>query len=59
MNNRQNSIRFNLSFWVLYFLYEWLGMGAATDQYYVYFLKACTSFSDSLCGVVFINSFVI
>ncbi|MET3128219.1 sensor histidine kinase YesM [Arcicella rosea] len=44
MNNRQNSISFNLSFWVLYFLYEWLGMGAATDQYYVYFLKACTSF---------------
>ena len=44
MNNRQNSIRFNITFWVLYFLYEWLGMGAATDQYYVYFLKACTSF---------------
>ncbi|MEA5260736.1 histidine kinase [Arcicella aquatica] len=43
MNERFNTIRFNLIFWTLYFLYEWLGMGAATDQYYVYFIKACTS----------------
>lgn len=41
MQERFNTIRFNLVFWTIYFLYEWLGRGASIDHYDYYFVKAC------------------
>lgn len=40
MKERFNTIRFNLIFWTIYFLYEWLGRGASIDQYGFYFVKS-------------------
>lgn len=40
MKERLNTIRFNLVFWTIYFLYEWLGRGASIDQYEFYFVKS-------------------
>ncbi|RYU96064.1 sensor histidine kinase [Emticicia agri] len=41
MIDKKTSIRFNLIFWLLYFLYEWLGGGAMTENYHGSFVKAC------------------
>jgi len=43
MKERISTIRFNLIFWSIYFLYEWLAMGAANDLFYISFLKACAT----------------
>lgn len=43
MKERISTIRFNLIFWTIYFLYEWLAMGAANDLFYISFLKACST----------------
>ncbi|MBN8577243.1 MAG: histidine kinase [Cytophagales bacterium] len=32
---------FSLVFWLLYFLYEWLGNGVLDDEYWRYFINAC------------------
>lgn len=37
----KKEIKFNLLFWCLYFLYEWLGNAAVDDEYYRYFINAC------------------
>lgn len=34
-------IVFNLIFWSLYFLYEWLGLAALSGNYGLYFINAC------------------
>lgn len=34
-------IKFNFLFWLLYFVYEWLGNAAVDDEYYRYFVNAC------------------
>ncbi len=44
MKERFNTIWFNLIFWTIYFLYEWLGRGASIDQYDFYFVKSCVHF---------------
>ena len=41
MIDKKTSIRFDLIFWLLYFLYEWLGVGAMTENYHASFIKAC------------------
>jgi two-component system, LytTR family, sensor kinase len=41
MSDKKRVIAFKILFWLLYFLYEWLGHGAATDQYAMYFESAC------------------
>lgn len=43
MKERFSTIKFNLIFWPIYFLYEWLAMGAANDLFYISFLKACST----------------
>lgn len=43
MKERISTIKFNLIFWIIYFLYEWLAMGAANDMFYISFLKACAT----------------
>ncbi|MEY4934136.1 MAG: hypothetical protein RIS64_495 [Bacteroidota bacterium] len=47
MSDKKRAIGFNILFWLLYFLYEWLGHGAATDQYALYFESACFNISTS------------
>src|SRR5690348_6085570 len=32
---------FNLTFWLLYFLYEWCGLAALSGNYSLYFINAC------------------
>jgi sensor histidine kinase YesM len=34
-------LRFNLIFWPVYFMYQWLALGGAKDQYLMYFKRAC------------------
>ncbi|RFS16022.1 sensor histidine kinase [Emticicia sp. C21] len=41
MIDKKTFIRFNLIFWILYFLYEWLGGGAMTENYHASLIKAC------------------
>ena len=41
MIDKKTFIRFNLIFWLLYFLYEWLGGGAMTENYNASLIKAC------------------
>ncbi len=41
MIDKKTFIRFNLIFWLLYFLYEWLGGGAMTENYHASLIKAC------------------
>jgi len=43
MNERISTIKFNLIFWTIYFLYEWLAMGVTFDMMYLSFLKACST----------------
>lgn len=40
MIDKKTSIRFNLIFWLIYFLYEWLGVGAMTENYHASLIKA-------------------
>ncbi len=47
MRDKKRAIGFNILFWLLYFLYEWLGHGAATDQYAMYFESACFNISTA------------
>jgi sensor histidine kinase YesM len=41
MKERISTIKFNLIFWIIYFLFEWLTMVASNDFSFVYFLRAC------------------
>ncbi|MEO8712736.1 MAG: histidine kinase [Parafilimonas sp.] len=40
-SNFRNHIAFNLIFWLIYFLYEWLGLAALSWQFNTYFINAC------------------
>ncbi|MEQ5790746.1 histidine kinase [Muricauda sp. NFXS6] len=39
MRNRE--VRFNIYFWLIYFLYEWLGLASVGDEFDRYFETAC------------------
>ncbi len=58
MEVKNRNILFNSIFWVLYFLYEWLGQGSLEDEYYRYFINACmvvpTAFLASYLSVHFL-----
>lgn len=41
MKERFSTIKFNLIFWTIYFLFEWLTMVASNDFSSIYFLRAC------------------
>lgn len=35
------SVTFNIVFWILYFLYEWVGLAALSGEFRKYFINAC------------------
>ncbi len=41
MQQRSLPLRFNVVFWLLYFLYEWFGLAALSGDYSSYFINAC------------------
>lgn len=41
MQQKKISLLFNVVFWLLYFLYEWLGLAALSGNYGSYFINAC------------------
>jgi sensor histidine kinase YesM len=41
MNYNKNNVRLGVLFWLLYFLYEWLGQAAFSCEYRRYFINAC------------------
>jgi hypothetical protein len=43
-----NDIAFNVMFWLLYFLYQWLGLASLYGDYDGYFLNACMALPVSL-----------
>ena len=45
--NKIRYIHFNAIFWIVYFLYEWIGRGSVTDEYYRYFINACVMVSTA------------
>ncbi|MBX2914662.1 MAG: histidine kinase [Cyclobacteriaceae bacterium] len=61
MNNRNRNILFNTIFWLLYFLYEWLGNGVLDDEYNRYFINACmvipTAFVTAYLSVHYLPRF--
>ena len=44
MYNLNKEIVFNIIFWLLYFVYEWLGLAALSGKYGLYFINACMAF---------------
>ena len=47
MINKNNYYYFNAIFWLVYFLYEWLGRGSVADEYYRFFINACVMVSTA------------
>jgi hypothetical protein len=41
MYKRNREVSFNIIFWLLYFIYEWLGLAALSGNYGLYFINAC------------------
>jgi hypothetical protein len=41
MPKQRREIVFNVIFWSIYFLYEWLGLAALSGNYGIYFINAC------------------
>jgi two-component system, LytTR family, sensor kinase len=41
MQQKSLPLRFNVVFWLLYFLYEWFGLAALSGDYSSYFINAC------------------
>lgn len=41
MSSKNRNILFNTLFWLVYFLYEWIGQGSLDDEYRRYFINAC------------------
>jgi hypothetical protein len=41
MYKLNREIAFNIIFWLLYFVYEWLGLAALSGKYGLYFINAC------------------
>ncbi len=39
--NRTREITFTIVFWLLYFLYQWLGLASLYGDYNGYFINAC------------------
>jgi LytS/YehU family sensor histidine kinase len=48
MRKVNSGIVFNLIFWTLYFLYQWLGLAALSGQYGLYFINAVMALPLSL-----------
>ncbi len=44
MQKRNLPLLFNVVFWLLYFLYEWLALAALSGDYASYFINACIAF---------------
>jgi two-component system LytT family sensor kinase len=44
MYKRNREVAFNIIFWLLYFIYEWLGLAALSGEYELYFINACMAF---------------
>lgn len=44
MQQKSLPLRFNVIFWLLYFLYEWFGLAALSGDYRSYFINACLAF---------------
>lgn len=44
----QKEVLFNLLFWVLYFLYQWLGLASLYGDYHAYFINACLALPVAL-----------
>ena len=40
MNFNKSNVRFTVLFWLLYFLYEWIGSASIADEYRRYFINA-------------------
>jgi two-component system LytT family sensor kinase len=40
MNFNKSNVRFTVLFWLLYFLYEWIGSASVADEYRRYFINA-------------------
>jgi two-component system, LytTR family, sensor kinase len=40
MNFKKSNVRFSVLFWLLYFLYEWIGQASIADEYRRYFFNA-------------------
>jgi two-component system LytT family sensor kinase len=40
MNFNKSNVRFSVLFWLLYFLYEWIGSASVSDEYRRYFINA-------------------
>lgn len=40
MNFNKSNVRFTVLFWLLYFLYEWIGSASISDEYRRYFINA-------------------
>lgn len=60
MNSK--AIRFNLFFWLIYFIYEWLGRASIGDEYYRYLITALvlvplTFFASILTMHVLVKSY--
>jgi two-component system, LytTR family, sensor kinase len=45
---RNNELAFNVIFWLLYFLYQWLGLASLYQGYDKYFINACMALPVSL-----------
>lgn len=49
----KGELRFNVFFWGIYFLYEWLGLASVGDEFDRYFETACVTVPISLLASVF------
>lgn len=56
--NKIRYIHFNAIFWIVYFLYEWIGHGSVTDEYLRYFINASVMVSTAfLASYLTVNVF--
>jgi two-component system LytT family sensor kinase len=53
MHTRRKELWFNIQFWLLYFLYEWIGNAAVADEYRRYFINASVIVPLTLLSALF------
>jgi sensor histidine kinase YesM len=41
MNYNKSNVRLTVLFWLLYFLYEWIGQASVSNEYHRYLINAC------------------
>lgn len=53
MHTQRKELLFNIQFWLLYFLYEWIGNAAVADEYRRYFINAAVIVPLTLLSALF------